>query len=82
MFGKTSRKFTGWQERKVTCMNAFVMITMTRELILGSLNSGFSSSPVLAPSGSVNWDRFSCKLEIGWEVGCVGSATSALDMLD
>ena len=36
----------------MTCMSTFVVSTTTRELVFGSLNSGFSSSPTTTSSGS------------------------------
>ena len=71
-------------EGEITCMSRFVMSTTTRELIFGSLNSGFSSFPRIAPSGSATCSCFP-KLELGQGADGNGSsttATSTLDILD
>ena len=68
----------------MTCMSAFVVSTMTRELVLGSLNSGFWSSPMITSSGSSTCGCFP-KLEFGGDESCNGSSTtstSTLDILD
>jgi hypothetical protein len=65
-------------------MSRFVVSTMAREPILGSLNSEFSSSPMARLSGSAAGDRFS-KLELGRGVdgdATSTTVTSALDILD
>ena len=72
------------RKRGITCMSRFVMSTRTRELILGSLNSGFSSLMVITSSISVACGRFP-EPEFGREVKWAGSsrtATLALDILD
>lgn len=65
-------------------MSTFVVSTTTRELVFGSLNSGFSSSPAATSSGSATCGCFP-KLEFGRGVSCTGSstiATSTFDILD
>ena len=62
-------------------MSRFVVSTMARELIFGSLNSGFSSSPTARLSGSTACSRFS-KLELGRGVDGDASSTTATSVLD
>jgi len=64
----------------MTCMSTFVVSTTIRELVFGSLNSGFSSSPTANSSGSVI-----CgfpKLEFGRDAGCNGSSTTSTSTFD
>ena len=61
-------------------MSTFVMNTMTRELIFGSLNSGFSSCSMIDSSGSATC--FDPRLGFGPGMDCNGSSTTAMFVLD
>ena len=69
-----------WRECRMACMSTFVVSTTIRELVFGSLNSGFSSSPTATSSRSVT-----CgfpKLEFGRDAGCNGSSTTSTSTFD
>jgi hypothetical protein len=82
VFRKESTQVPSVRRRyEITCMSRFVVSTMARELIFGSLNSGFSSSPMARLSGSAACGRFS-KLELGRGVDGDASSTTATSVLD
>lgn len=58
-------------------MSTFVMSTTTRELIFGSLNSGFSSFLIITSSGSATCSCFP-ELELDGGVNCDGSSTTVI----
>ena len=78
--GRNSTGLSGWKERKLTCMSRFVIITMTKELILGSLNSEFSSSsaPALSKSAACNC---LAKLGLGRGLNSTGFSTMGASVL-